>query len=545
MADCGAMAGVDETGAAWGRKYDLRAAEVLTMVSDLGNGLQKLGNVIVRAGYNHYLADYDSILDSTVPPAAMPASPTPACLYYGSTPAAGGPSNGLREAADSLIRLADKVGIDIPDGNTDKLQTAADAWTRLQTAHTAELASVLKNAAAVMNRNDVEDAHEFTRRLLDLQAAIDDILNACGELAQLCTSQKSDLDHLRGELLHGILVELSWAVAGELTIAIASAWFTFGITAVVMTGATAATVTRYALRITEAVRGWRDAIATARARFALRDLSRSRRSVDEANRLQLEGVKPSAQPKPLVAQLSLREELDAAATWPRGNLPTQGGPPNGYLAKRDPQGNITHYSYYDADGVATKRVDLTGKAHLDKATGQYIPPPHVVDVQRNVNPATGEIFGHPPQQCQTCSPRGDSIVRDNSKDAGLQVALDSSRSPDAMIRLAEIPKLGAYIEYPEARMRLQELMDDDIVTVEVDAAEVLIRVGGQSGLLAVLEVLGRREDDPDVDYIAYMLQNLDSGGELPVLAIASSIENEKFSDMARVGLANLRQLIGR
>ncbi|MFB8004372.1 polymorphic toxin type 24 domain-containing protein [Nocardia sp. NPDC056000] len=391
MADCGAMAGVDETGEAWGLKYDLRAAEVLTMVSDLGEGLQKLGNVIVQAGYNHYLADYDSILDSTVPPAAKPAGPIPACLYYGSAPSAGGPSDGLREAADSLIRLADKVGIDIPDGNTDKLQTAADAWTRLHTGH-AELTSVLKNAASVMSRNDVEDATEFTRRLLDLQSAMDDILAACGELAQLCTTCKSDLDHLRGEILHRILVELSWAVAGELTIAIASAWFTFGITAVTMTGVTAATVTRYALRITESVTTWRTGIAAARARFALRDLGRSRRSIDEAKQLETKAIEPPKIPRP-VPKLTLRQELDKATTWPKGNLPAQDGPPNGYFVKRDSQGNITHYSYYDADGVATKRVDLTGKPHLDKTTGEYIPTPHVVDVRKNINPDTGEIFG--------------------------------------------------------------------------------------------------------------------------------------------------------
>ncbi|WP_433683296.1 polymorphic toxin type 24 domain-containing protein [Nocardia sp. CA-119907] len=58
----------------------------------------------------------------------------------------------------------------------------------------------------------------------------------------------------------------------------------------------------------------------------------------------------------------------------------------------DADGNITNYSYYDADGVATKRVDLTGKPHLDKSTGEYVPTPHVVDVQKNVNPKTGEIF---------------------------------------------------------------------------------------------------------------------------------------------------------
>ncbi|MFB7724028.1 polymorphic toxin type 24 domain-containing protein [Nocardia sp. NPDC056100] len=385
MADCGAMAGVDETGAAWGQKYDLRAAEVLTMVSDLGEGLQKLGNVIVQAGYNHYLADYDSILDSTVPPAAKPAGPIPACLYYGSTPSAGGPSDGLREAADSLIRLADKVGIDIPDGNTDKLQTAADAWTRLHAGH-AELTSVLKNAASVMSRNDVEDATEFTRRLLDLQSAMDDILAACAELAQMCTTCKSDLDHLRGEILHRILVELSWAVAGELTIAIASAWFTFGITAVTMTAATAATVTRYALRITESVTTWRTGIAAARARFALRDLGRSRKTIDEAKALEVEQSNVQRAVHPPVPRLTLREQLDNAPTWQGRLLPTKDGPPNGYFVKRDSQGNVTNYTQYDADGFGVKRVDLTGAPHNGVQT------PHVVDIRVDTKPGTGERF---------------------------------------------------------------------------------------------------------------------------------------------------------
>ncbi|MFJ4650817.1 polymorphic toxin type 24 domain-containing protein [Nocardia sp. NPDC088792] len=79
-------------------------------------------------------------------------------------------------------------------------------------------------------------------------------------------------------------------------------------------------------------------------------------------------------------------------SWPNGNLPTQGGPPNGYLVKRDPQGNITNYSFYDSDGIATKRVDLTGRPHLDKTTREYIPTPHVVDIERNINPNSGEIY---------------------------------------------------------------------------------------------------------------------------------------------------------
>ncbi|WP_186000560.1 polymorphic toxin type 24 domain-containing protein [Nocardia otitidiscaviarum] len=74
------------------------------------------------------------------------------------------------------------------------------------------------------------------------------------------------------------------------------------------------------------------------------------------------------------------------------NLPTEGWPPNGCLIKRDPQGDISRCSYYDADGIATKRVDLTGKPHYDKATGMDIPTPHVVDIVGNVDPKTGKVY---------------------------------------------------------------------------------------------------------------------------------------------------------
>ncbi|MVU82312.1 hypothetical protein GPX89_34385 [Nocardia sp. ET3-3] len=160
------MAGVDEAGVAWGKAYDQRVTDLLGMVSNLGEALEQIGGVIVQAGYNHYLAEYNSIVDHTGSPTAMPPVPAPSCRIYGSPPSAGGPSHGLRDDAKSLIRLADKVGLPVPDGDTGKLQTAADAWSRLHTAHSE--ASVLKNAAGVLQRNDSEDAQQLSQKLLDL-----------------------------------------------------------------------------------------------------------------------------------------------------------------------------------------------------------------------------------------------------------------------------------------------------------------------------------------------------------------------------------------
>lgn len=86
-----------------------------------------------------------------------------------------------------------------------------------------------------------------------------------------------------------------------------------------------------------------------------------------------------------------------------------------------------------------------------------------------------------------------------ASDTSLPTVLARSESKDNATRIAAIPDLGQHIDAPTARRRLKEIMTDDkVVTMRVDAAEQLVRHGGQSGLLAILDELGRRQDDPDV-----------------------------------------------
>ncbi|MET7770009.1 hypothetical protein [Nocardia sp. NPDC005366] len=128
-----------------------------------------------------------------------------------------------------------------------------------------------------------------------------------------------------------------------------------------------------------------------------------------------------------------------------------------------------------------------------------------------------------------------------SERSRLEDILVRSRSSDGLTRVNAIPELGDFMHDVKARDRLTELLDDEIVTMEVDAAEVLARKGGATGILAVLEVLGRRRDDPDADYMAYRLNELDAGGEVPVVEIVESSGRE-LSDNAAVALRNLKAL---
>ena len=66
---------------------------------------------------------------------------------------------------------------------------------------------------------------------------------------------------------------------------------------------------------------------------------------------------------------------------PTGNLPAQGGPPNGVMYKQNPQtGELARYTVYDENGNAIKRVDLIGKPHGG------VPTPHVAYYRDEVGP---------------------------------------------------------------------------------------------------------------------------------------------------------------
>jgi hypothetical protein len=56
----GAMAGTDDAGTAWAASYDGRAREVLGAVNDLTVALQNYGGVVIQAGYNHAVAEYNA-----------------------------------------------------------------------------------------------------------------------------------------------------------------------------------------------------------------------------------------------------------------------------------------------------------------------------------------------------------------------------------------------------------------------------------------------------------------------------------------------------
>ncbi|WP_068030712.1 HEAT repeat domain-containing protein [Nocardia mexicana] len=120
----------------------------------------------------------------------------------------------------------------------------------------------------------------------------------------------------------------------------------------------------------------------------------------------------------------------------------------------------------------------------------------------------------------------------------------ASRSPSWEKRRAAAWSLGELLPDPAALECLFGLLDDEDTAVEQDVAEVLVRRGGRAGLSAVLSNLGQRVDDPDADYIAYRLRELQLFEEVPVLQTARQVGDQNASSEIRDGLRQLEELFG-
>ncbi|MGN2636733.1 hypothetical protein ACTD5D_11170 [Nocardia takedensis] len=133
---------------------------------------------------------------------------------------------------------------------------------------------------------------------------------------------------------------------------------------------------------------------------------------------------------------------------------------------------------------------------------------------------------------------------DSEGRASAESAVARSKDGDTGARVASVPELAQWIDQPVVLDRLTEMLRDQNVTVMVDAAEALARSGGPAGIRAVLEEIGRSADDPDVDYIMYKLEELEALGEVPVLAVARSLDPARESAEFRAGADEVERYMG-
>ncbi|MGE2715194.1 hypothetical protein ACQI4L_14135 [Mycolicibacterium litorale] len=254
LGETGSMAGSDDAGTAWATSYDERASEVLGAANDLVKALENYGGVIIQAGYNHAVAEHNSTPGNQAPMPSKPADPATVDGTLTAPPSAGGPGEGL---LDDSIGLVSQLGVPVPDGDTDKVAKAADAWDRLATVYqTKTIVEGLDVDARTFSDTHSPEVEYIVRDLGELRDAASAVLNGCAELSESCREYKSALEDLRTQL-EDILEELAKELAVTAAIAVAASFVSFGVGAVAGTAKAAHSITKYARMITGAIASWK------------------------------------------------------------------------------------------------------------------------------------------------------------------------------------------------------------------------------------------------------------------------------------------------
>jgi hypothetical protein len=290
----GAMAGTDDAGMAWATSYDERVVEVLGAVNDLTQAMENYGGVVIQAGYNHAVAEHNATPGNKGPAPTKPPEPTSVAGVLTAPPSAGGPGRGLVDA----IGLMQQVGVPVPDGDTDKVSQAADAWDRLATVYqTKTIAEALEVDARAFRDTQSPEVEYIVRDLEELRDAMASVTDGCAELSQSCQEYRSALGDLRDQL-EGILEDLAIELAVTAAVAIAASFVSFGVGAVAGTAKAAQAITKYGRIIAEAVGVWKISKNISKGVKRVHDIAGLRQKLQRLKNLGRK-TKPEERPKPL------------------------------------------------------------------------------------------------------------------------------------------------------------------------------------------------------------------------------------------------------
>lgn len=129
LSQCGGMAGHYDAVKVWAGTYDARTKELVQTADTFVAALLNFGNILNTVGHNWAIANWRANRDPGKGAAPekpkLESSPTIGPFAY--IPSSGTNGPGMETNVPGLL---DQVGCQIPDGHTDKLQTAKDAWDK-------------------------------------------------------------------------------------------------------------------------------------------------------------------------------------------------------------------------------------------------------------------------------------------------------------------------------------------------------------------------------------------------------------------------------
>ncbi|WP_067887087.1 hypothetical protein [Nocardia vaccinii] len=244
--ETGSMSGSSAAARSWAESYDARASSAIGNARRLAQSLPFFASLVALAGYNHAIADYNA--DINPHKGAAPTKPVavaaPLPLSWASAPSAGGPGNGLV----SLAALTERIHVHIPDGDTDKLGTAAKAWNAFITNPAIDNAgSKVSDVANALRQNQAHETADLDDLVMLLSGSANKVYAGAKNLATDCDKHKQALDQLRKNIKQAI-EDLEAATALTLIATIFADVITAGVGVIV----DAATLAAYGVYFDEA-----------------------------------------------------------------------------------------------------------------------------------------------------------------------------------------------------------------------------------------------------------------------------------------------------
>jgi hypothetical protein len=280
---CGSMAGSYDEAKDWAQKYDTTAALAIELGTGLASTMDTYAKTLRTVGWNHQMADYNATTGTNKGPAPVrPTDPLPAVtMCQAPPPSAGGPGNGLSD----IVHLAKKVGITIPDGDTDKLKTAGDDW--LVVSRAPAVGGLADEIGRIINSLSLVQSPEVDTVIADLknmQEGAQTLFELCGGLAADCYDHKIALGYLRSQLekqLEELAAEILKEIGVGLAITIVTSMVTFGIGALIEVARVASIVERFAGPIADMVSGWKKARDFKKAVTGAEDAEKKAKDVEK------------------------------------------------------------------------------------------------------------------------------------------------------------------------------------------------------------------------------------------------------------------------
>ncbi|MBF6349747.1 hypothetical protein IU448_12050 [Nocardia flavorosea] len=225
------MAGSVGPGGEWAISYDEKVRDTNNLVSAFTMLADRYTTALNQIGHTYALGDHDPTT-GTPPPAKPPSPPLAFSSCPIPPPSAGGPGSGL---VDDGLELAEKIGLDlpVPDGDTDKLHTAATVWKALAHApEVTDLPAELERAAALFQTVTTPEVDTIDDDLRAMKTAAEDLITTFTDLANECAAQEAAHDKMRVDLqdvLGWFAEELRDYVLVTAAFAVAASFLSFGV----------------------------------------------------------------------------------------------------------------------------------------------------------------------------------------------------------------------------------------------------------------------------------------------------------------------------